>query len=358
MADVWDIERMDAIMFVGGSEDESEDCVDDDWQKESSSSESVADNEKTTLEKELEATLIEARKLQRQGSKQYGQKRERPPSNTSLPWEYHDGGRRDAGFSGFAGDCFTRAVAIAAQRPYQEVYDFVNMVAKDLKAGHTTCSKQKRAVQKGQANRRWTLGDAHRGVRNPLFHEVMRLMGWVWTPTMHYGGGCKVHLRPGELPPGRLICRVTKHLTAVVDGVIYDSHDPCRHGNRCVYGYFSRGEHASDAPLATLRCKEALVAGHQPKDVKGAAPRCVRKRRSSRQRRPSSAATSRMPTHTPLGEGPAFAHSVAPRSGDKGPLRRPRKKQTAAVPTPLIFGDDDDSDAEIRQRCRVKRARA
>lgn len=41
-----------------------------------------------------------------------------------------------------------------------------------------------------------------------------------------------------ELPPGRLVVSVSKHLTAVVDGVIHDRYDPSRDGTRCVYGYW------------------------------------------------------------------------------------------------------------------------
>ena len=36
---------------------------------------------------------------------------------------YNDGGRAAAGFKGSAGDCVTRSIAIAAGKPYQEVYD-------------------------------------------------------------------------------------------------------------------------------------------------------------------------------------------------------------------------------------------
>jgi hypothetical protein len=55
---------------------------------------------------------------------------------------------------------------------------------------------------------------------------------------MQIGSGCKVHLRKDELPSGRLIVKLSKHLTTVIDGVIHDTFDPSRGGNRCVYGYF------------------------------------------------------------------------------------------------------------------------
>jgi hypothetical protein len=56
---------------------------------------------------------------------------------------------------------------------------------------------------------------------------------------MRIGSGCKVHLRADELPGGRLIVHVSKHIVAVLNGVIHDTHDCSRGGNRCVYGYWS-----------------------------------------------------------------------------------------------------------------------
>lgn len=57
---------------------------------------------------------------------------------------------------------------------------------------------------------------------------------------MAIGSGCKVHLRSDELPTGRIIVSVSKHYVAVIDGVLHDIYDPSRHGNRCVYGYWSK----------------------------------------------------------------------------------------------------------------------
>jgi hypothetical protein len=58
---------------------------------------------------------------------------------------------------------------------------------------------------------------------------------------MHIGSGCTAHLRDGEswVPQGRVIVKVSKHYTALIDGVIHDTHDPSRGGTRCVYGYWT-----------------------------------------------------------------------------------------------------------------------
>jgi hypothetical protein len=55
---------------------------------------------------------------------------------------------------------------------------------------------------------------------------------------MLIGQGCKVHLRSDELPSGRLIVRVSGHITSMIDGVLHDTYDCSRNGTRCVYGYY------------------------------------------------------------------------------------------------------------------------
>jgi hypothetical protein len=66
----------------------------------------------------------------------------------------------------------------------------------------------------------------------------MLVEGFEWTPTMGIGTGCRVHMRQGELPMGRLVVMLSRHAAAVIDGVVYDTADPSRGGTRCVYGYY------------------------------------------------------------------------------------------------------------------------
>lgn len=136
-------------------------------------------------------------------------------------WEYSDGGRKDAGYKGDTRDCVTRAICIATGKPYQEVYDAINNLA------------QAERPRNGRKR-----SSARTGVMKPTTRRYIESLGWVWTPTMHIGSGCKVHLTASELPPGRLIVSVSRHIVAVIDGVIMDTHDPSRGGTRCVYGYF------------------------------------------------------------------------------------------------------------------------
>jgi hypothetical protein len=158
-----------------------------------------------------------------------------------------DGGRAAAGFIGKTGDCVTRAIAIAAELPYLQVYNDLN------------------ALEKQTARRSRKRGTARTGVNKDVIRRYLSGLGWTFTPTMSVGSGCTVHLAAGELPTGRLIVSVSRHLTAVIDGVIYDTHDPQREpwvayggspvmqadgqlrnpvvkvgGGRCVYGYWRK----------------------------------------------------------------------------------------------------------------------
>ena len=134
-----------------------------------------------------------------------------------------DGGRAGAGFKGKARDCFTRALAIASKMDYREAYDLTNAVAKTVRLPPRCRGKS----------------SARLGVHKEVARETMDRLGWVWTPTMLVGQGCKVHLRADELPRGRILCSVSKHYVAVVDGVAHDDHDSTRGGKRCVYGYWA-----------------------------------------------------------------------------------------------------------------------
>lgn len=137
---------------------------------------------------------------------------------------YNDGGRKEAGYKGVAGDCVVRSIAIATQEPYQDIYDTINIMSKSER------------ITKGKKKR----SNARNGVYKKTIRKFMDSIGWKWVPTMFIGTGCKVHLRKEELPKESLVVSVSKHMTAVINGVIHDTHDPSREGTRCVYGYYRK----------------------------------------------------------------------------------------------------------------------
>lgn len=172
----------------------------------------------------------------------------------SAGFAFNDGGRAAAGFKGSAGDCVTRAVAIATGQPYADVYAALSKGTRCQRL--TKRSKAKASARNGvNVQRKW-------------FKDYMASLGWTWVPTMGIGTGCTVHLVADELPAGRLIVAVSKHYTTMIDGVIHDTFDPRRdvhctesyHGQeikpgrrlhpkgdivcwierRCVYGYWTQ----------------------------------------------------------------------------------------------------------------------
>lgn len=151
-----------------------------------------------------------------------------------MEWIYNDGGRAEAGYKGLTGDCVCRAIAIAAERPYQEVYDLINEYAKQERTG----------------KRKKDISNARTGVYKTTIRKVMAHYNFKWVPTMLIGQGCKVHLIADELPAGRLVVSISGHEVAVIDGVIHDTYNSSikqyydEDGNlitndrRCVYGYY------------------------------------------------------------------------------------------------------------------------
>ena len=146
-----------------------------------------------------------------------------------LDFQNNDGGREKAGYKGSTGDCVTRSIAIASGLPYQKVYDDLYNLSKEWRL-KSNSSHAKTANPENDSPRT--------GVFKDVYDPYIKSLGFVWVPTMKIGSGCKVHLRKGEIPSGKLIVRVSKHITSVINGVINDTYNCSRSGTRCVYGYY------------------------------------------------------------------------------------------------------------------------
>jgi hypothetical protein len=156
----------------------------------------------------------------------------------TIPFIMDDGGRVAAGFKGSTGDCVTRAIAIASQRPYREIYDRIQ--------------REKNGERKPKRGRG---SNARTGVltKRTWFKRYMTELGFEWVSCMGIGTGCTVHLTANELPTGRIVVALSRHYAAVINGVLHDSYNSGeeRHETgmkdgepyskswaRCVYGYW------------------------------------------------------------------------------------------------------------------------
>lgn len=195
-----------------------------------------------------------------------------------MKFKYDDGGRSAAGYNGTTGDCVTRAIAIAAGLPYQQVYDALSEGSRNERLTKRNKKRKQSAANGVHTKRKW-------------FNDYITSLGFRWVPTMKIGSGCTVHLRADELPAGRLVVNVSKHLCAVIDGVIHDTYNPSERGttiypphmtkdqvpakavwlsngngwaykpDRCVYGYWIFEGQLPPPRKLTLEERHARLAG-------------------------------------------------------------------------------------------------
>ena len=152
-------------------------------------------------------------------------------SRSNLKLEVDDGGRAAAGYTGQAGDCVVRSIAIVTGLPYQKVYDDLFKANKEFR--NTSRTKLARSLKQ-------KIDSPRSGTHRVVLKKYLAQLGFKWTPTMFVGQGCKVHLKKEELPSGTLLISCSKHITVVKEGVLHDTHDCSRNGTRCVYGYWTK----------------------------------------------------------------------------------------------------------------------
>lgn len=158
-----------------------------------------------------------------------------------MKFVYSDGGRSNYYRTTNVGDCVTRAICNATGKDYKEVYDALNRITKESKP-----SKRERGTSSSRDG-------VHTRIAKKYIEEVL---GWVWHPTMGIGTGCQVHLAEDELPTGNLILNLSRHFSCTRDGVLYDTYDCTRDGNRCVYGYWSAPTEEELAERAILEAQQ------------------------------------------------------------------------------------------------------
>lgn len=127
------------------------------------------------------------------------------------PWVCTDGGRSSSARPKQQNDCTVRALAIARDLPYDEAYDILKDAGRKSGRGFD--------FVKWVASQPWATK-----ISFPAVKGKRRM-----TPAQF----CR------DYPKGIFILRVTKHLIAVRDGVIYDAFE--NRPDRCVYAAWAVG---------------------------------------------------------------------------------------------------------------------
>lgn len=133
-----------------------------------------------------------------------------------MNFKYNDGGRSKYFKASRVGDCSVRAIAIATNQDYKQVYN-------DLKKLNNGVS-------------------CRNGTPKEVSKKYLLSKGWIWVGINRRDGD---YCRLSEeffSNNKTYIASVSKHLTAIVNGVINDTYDCSKDGERTVYGYYIKGE--------------------------------------------------------------------------------------------------------------------
>ena len=132
-----------------------------------------------------------------------------------MEFKYDDGGRQDAGYRGPSrGDCVIRAIAIATGKPYKKV--LAELYDRHKRHGIPFHPSQ------------GTYPLAYGPYLKSLGFEFVKIEG-------------KARFRRDNLPKRKiLIVSISRHLAAVMDGVLRDTWDSSKNGDALLIGYWTK----------------------------------------------------------------------------------------------------------------------
>jgi cellobiose-specific phosphotransferase system component IIA len=136
--------------------------------------------------------------------------------DNALGFIYNDGGRADAGYKGSTGDCVVRAIAIAEQRDYEEVRR--ELMEYNRNYANTSRSRIAKKIQKRGATTR-------RGNWKRVYEKLLDNNGWTKHAKIRVGSTDRCYMLKSDIPSGRVLLKVRRHLVACVDHVINDTWD-------------------------------------------------------------------------------------------------------------------------------------
>lgn len=129
-----------------------------------------------------------------------------------LKYQINDGGRSLAGYSGNAGDCVVRALAIALDASYINMHSHLNQMAWSM-----------------EKNQRSKSGAAT-GFYNTTLAQMMRKFKFKWV---------KKKSKSFSIPnKGTFIVAFPNHVCVVKNGTIHDTHNPFDELGNFVLGYW------------------------------------------------------------------------------------------------------------------------
>ena len=112
-----------------------------------------------------------------------------------MKWIYDDGGRSNYYKAKNVRDCVCRAISIANNKDYKEIY------------------RELTRLNYGKTPRN--------GVSESIYKKLLENLGWKCVECENEN----VYLKTEDIPAGIVICKISRHLVAVKNKTIYDTWD-------------------------------------------------------------------------------------------------------------------------------------
>jgi len=158
-----------------------------------------------------------------------------------LKFKYNDGGRSKY-FKGEAGDCVTRAIAIATGEDYINVYNDLFNLTKDY-------AKSKKTKVAKQINSRANGSSPRNGIYKDIYQKYLLDRGWKYISLLKFGS--KERTKLDQLTHlDNIIVSIPRHIMSMKKGVVNDIGDTrysywenreVKKAVRTVNGYFIKG---------------------------------------------------------------------------------------------------------------------
>lgn len=131
---------------------------------------------------------------------------------------YNDGGRSNYFKANNVADCVCRALCNTTGIDYKVMYDLINKISKLEKRSKTS--------------------NARSGVYKESYKKILKALQAEEVKVQEFGSNKKCHLKDEDLinyQKGRYILSLSHHFSSLIDGVLVDTYDCSRDGDRQVY---------------------------------------------------------------------------------------------------------------------------
>ena len=139
-----------------------------------------------------------------------------------MKWIYSPGVNRERYINEIPDCCYARALSNAMNLDYKEAYDLIS-----------------KYIEKEELDEKYKSNDRN-SICKDVIKKVLVDMGWQNKSLMVFGQGTSHHICEKDLPKGSVIAQISKGITFIKDGVLFDKYDVSRNNTRCCYSIWTK----------------------------------------------------------------------------------------------------------------------